>query len=411
MSIPDSAARRPGPEPEPEPPHPKPPDAHRDPEVAVSLGEWTAYFLRLGTLGFGGPIALAAAMQADLVEERRWTTQAEYKEGLTLAQLAPGPLAAQLAIYLGWVRGGILGATLTGIAFVTPSFLMVVVLAWVYLRYGGLAWMQAVFYGIGAAVIAIIARGAMKLAYRTGGRDPLLAAVMIVNAAVVAWTEQELLWVFLLSGAMVPVLRMAKHRVPTSTVAPLLLPWAWWVTGLHGAADEGVLVRVFAFFAKASIVVFGSGLAVLPFLHGGVVTSFGWLTERQFLDAVAVSMITPGPVVITVAFIGYLVAGPLGGLIAALGMFLPTYLAVVLMAPWFRRVMSNQLLRSTVDGVTAAAAGAIAGAVVVLGRRALIDSATWAIAVLSALILWRTRRVPEPALIAGAGLAGLLLAR
>jgi chromate transporter len=377
----------------------------------VSLGEWTAYFLRLGTLGFGGPIALAAAMQADLVEERRWTTQAEYKEGLTLAQLAPGPLAAQLAIYLGWVRGGILGATLTGIAFGTPSFLMVVVLAWVYLRYGGLAWMQAVFYGIGAAVIAIIARGAMKLAYRTGGRDPLLAAVMIVNAAVVAWTEQELLWVFLLSGAMVPVLRMAKHRVPTSTVAPLLLPWAWWVTGLHGAADEGVLVRVFAFFAKASIVVFGSGLAVLPFLHGGVVTSFGWLTERQFLDAVAVSMITPGPVVITVAFIGYLVAGPLGGLIAALGMFLPTYLAVVLMAPWFRRVMSNQLLRSTVDGVTAAAAGAIAGAVVVLGRRALIDSATWAIAVLSALILWRTRRVPEPALIAGAGLAGLLLAR
>jgi chromate transporter len=234
---------------------------------------------------------------------------------------------------------------------------------------------------------------------------------MIVNAAVVTWTEQELLWVFLLSGAMVPVLRMAKHRVPTSTVAPLLLPWAWWVTGLHGAADEGVLVRVFAFFAKASIVVFGSGLAVLPFLHGGVVTSFGWLTERQFLDAVAVSMITPGHVVITVAFIGYLVAGPLGGLIAALGMFLPTYLAVVLMAPWFRRVMSNQLLRSTVDGVTAAAAGAIAGAVVVLGRRALIDSATWAIAVLSALILWRTRRVPEPALIAGAGLAGLLLAR
>jgi chromate transporter len=385
--------------------------AHRGPSGFVGLSGWTAYFLRLGTLGFGGPIALAAAMQADLVEERRWITQEEYKEGLALAQLAPGPLAAQLAIYLGWVRGGFIGATLTGIAFVIPSFLMVIVLAWVYLRYGGLTWMQAVFYGIGAAVIAIIARGAIKLAERTGGRDPLLAVVMIVNAGVVAWTEQELLWVFLLSGAMVPVLRLAKTRTLGATITPMLLPWAWWVTGLHGPADEGALARVFGFFAKASIVVFGSGLAVLPFLHGGVVTSFGWLTERQFLDAVAVSMITPGPVVITVAFIGYLVAGPLGGVIAALGMFLPTYLAVVLMAPWFRRVMANRTLRWAVDGVTAAAAGAIAGAAVVLGRRALVDEATWAIALLTALILWRTRRVPEPALILAAGLAGLLLPR
>ena len=385
--------------------------AYQGPGASVGLPEWTAYFLRLGTLGFGGPIALAAAMQADLVEERRWVTQEEYKEGLALAQLAPGPLAAQLAIYLGWIRGGVLGATLTGVAFVVPSFLMVVVLAWVYLRYGGLAWMQAVFYGIGAAVIAIIARGAIKLAERTGGRDPLLAVVMIVNAGVVTWTEQELLWVFLLSGAMVPVLRLVKTRTPGTTITPMLLPWAWWVTGLHGPADEGVLARVFGFFAKASIVVFGSGLAVLPFLHGGVVTSFGWLTDRQFLDAVAVSMITPGPVVITVAFIGYLVAGPLGGVIAALGMFLPTYLAVVLMAPWFRRIMANQTLRWAVDGVTAAAAGAIAGAVVVLGRRALVDEATWAIALLTALILWRTRRVPEPALILAAGLAGLLLPR
>ncbi len=377
--------------------------------LAVSLAAWTTYFLRLGTLGFGGPIALAAAMQTNLVEHRRWVTPDEYKEGLALAQLAPGPLAAQLAIYLGWIRGRVLGATVTGLAFVGPSFLMVIVLAWVYLRYGGLAWMQAAFYGIGAAVIAIIARGAMKLAERTVGRDLLLAAVMLVNAAVVAWTERELLWVFMLSGALVPVLRGAAARLPSGTVMPLVLPWAWWVTGLHGQADEGVLGRIFAFFAKASLVVFGSGLAVVPFLHGGVVVSFGWLTERQFLDAVAVSMITPGPVVITVAFIGYLVAGPLGGLVAALGMFIPTYLAVVLMAPWFRRVLANRSLRYAVDGVTAAAAGAIAGAVVVLGRRALIDGPTWAIALLTLVLLWRARRIPEPALIVGAGLVGLLL--
>jgi chromate transporter len=387
-----------------------------DAVVAVTVkvaprSAWTAYFLRLGALGFGGPIALSAAMQRDLVEDRRWITPDEYKEGLALAQLAPGPLAAQLAIYLGWLRGGVLGATITGVAFVSPSFLMVLLLAWLYLRFGGLPWMQAAFYGIGAAVIAIIARGAIKLAERAVGRDLLLASVMLVNAAAVAWTARELVWVFALSGLVVPLFRLARQRVPNGKVAPLFLPWAWWVTGLHGVADQATLGRVFTFFGKASLVVFGSGLAVVPFLHGGVVTSFGWLTERQFLDAVAVSMITPGPVVITVAFIGYLVAGPLGGLVAALGMFLPTYLSVVLVAPWFRRFMANRTLRAAVDGVTAAAAGAIAGAVVVLGRRALIDAPTWGIALLTLVLLWRVRRIPEPAVIVGAGLLGLLLAR
>jgi chromate transporter len=385
------------------------PDAAHLARRAQPLAAWAGYFLRLGTLGFGGPIALTAAMQRDLVEERHWVTPEEYKEGLALAQLAPGPLAAQLAIYFGWLWRGVLGATVVGVAFVGPSFLMVLCLAWLYLRYGGLPWMQAVFYGVGAAVIAIIARGATKLAERTVGRDVLLGAVLLTNALVVAWTEQELLWVFVLSGIVVPVLRRARQPGASGRVAPLLLPWGWWVTGLHGPADAATMGQVFAYFAKAALVVFGSGLAVVPFLHGGVVTSYGWLTERQFLDAVAVAMITPGPVVITVAFIGYLVAGPLGGLIAALGMFLPTYLVVVLLAPWFRRIMANRALRSAVDGVTAAAAGAIVGAVVVLGRRALTDGPAWAIAIVTLVLLWRLRRIPEPALIVGAGLVGLLL--
>jgi chromate transporter len=381
-------------------------------QPAVPLAAWAVYFLRLGTLGFGGPIALTAAMQRDLVEARGWVTPDEYKEGLALAQLAPGPLAAQLAIYLGWVRRRVLGATVTGLAFVGPSLVMVLALAGLYVRYGGLPWMQAAFYGIGAAVIAIIARGALQLAGRTVGRDRLLAAVMLANAAVVASTEHELLWVFVLSGVTVPVMRRLNGR-PTApgAVTSLLVPLGWWITGLHGAADRATLVRVFGYFAKAGLVVFGSGLAVVPFLHGGVVGSFGWLTERQFLDAVAVSMITPGPVVITVAFIGYLVAGLVGGLVAAVGIFLPTYLVVVLVAPWFRRVMANRTLRSAVDGVTAAAAGAIAGAVVVLGRRALVDGTTWGIALVTLVLLWRVRRIPEPALILGAGVAGLLLPR
>jgi chromate transporter len=375
----------------------------------VSLGALATYFLRLGTFGFGGPIALTAAMQRDLVLDRGWVTAEDYKEGLALAQLAPGPLAAQLAIYLGWVRQGVPGATLAGLAFVGPSFLMVIVLSAFYMRFGELAWIQGAFYGIGAAVIAIVGRGAGKLLGSSVGRDPVLWVVVLVNAVVVAWTEAEILWVLTLSGVVVLVWRMWRERARGGSVTAVSLVPLWLVTGLHGPASGETMARILGFFAKAAVVVFGSGLAVVPFLHGGVVGDYGWLTERQFLDAVAVSMITPGPVVITVAFIGYLVAGPVGGVIAAIGMFLPTYLAVVLAAPSFHRVTANRRLKAAVDGVTAAATGAIAGAVVVLGRRAITDVATIGIALVTLLVLIRVRRVPEPLVILAAGVAGMVL--
>ena len=377
----------------------------------VSLGGLAAYFLRLGTFGFGGPIALTAAMQRDLVADRRWVTVEEYKEGLALAQLAPGPLAAQLAIYLGWARWRLLGATVAGLAFVGPSFLMVLALSAFYIRFGELSWMQGAFYGIGAAVIAIVARGAGKLLRSSVGHDRLLWAVVLVNAVVVAWVEAEILWVFALSGIVVLAWRAWRGRISSpGTAAAAIVPW-WLITGLHGPASTETLGQILGFFAKASVVVFGSGLAVVPFLHGGAVGDYGWLTERQFVDAVAVSMITPGPVVITVAFIGYLVAGPLGGLLAAVGMFLPTYLAVVLAAPSFHRVMASEHLKAAVDGVTAAATGAIAGAVVVLGRRAIVDGPTIAIAIATLLVLTRVRRVPEPLVIIAAGVVGVVLTR
>jgi chromate transporter len=377
----------------------------------VSLGGLATYFLRLGTFGFGGPIALTAAMQRDLVVGRRWVTVEEYKEGLALAQLAPGPLAAQLAMYLGWARWRLLGATVAGLAFVGPSFLMVLALSALYIRFGELSWMQGAFYGIGAAVIAIVARGAGKLLRSSVGHDRLLWAVVLVNAVVVARVEAEILWVFALSGVMVLAWRAWRGRISSpGTAAAAIAPW-WLITGLHGPASTETLGQILGFFAKASVVVFGSGLAVVPFLHGGAVGEFGWLTERQFLDAVAVSMITPGPVVITVAFIGYLVAGPLGGLLAGVGMFLPTYLAVVLAAPSFHRVMASEHLKAAVDGVTAAATGAIAGAVVVLGRRAIVDGPTIAIAIATLLVLTQARRVPEPLVIIAAGVVGVVLTR
>src|SRR5881394_1736747 len=375
----------------------------------ATLREFIRYFLKLGTLGFGGPIALAGYMQRDLVDERGWIAPDDYKQGLALAQLAPGPLAAQLAIYLGWVRGRVLGATLVGIAFVAPSFLMVLALSALYLKFGGLAWMQALFYGIGAAVIAIIAWSAARLARRTLERDRLLWGLFAVSLIVTAWTAREIIWVFVASG-LIPLLVRARARPSMPTKTPLVAPWpAWLTSGLTGAASVGVLWKVFAYFAAAGLFVFGSGLAIVPFLHGGVVEQFHWLTERQFLDAVAVSMITPGPVVITVAFIGYLVAGPLGATVAAIGVFLPVYLITVFLAPHFHRVAKNRQVKAFVDGVTAAATGAIAGAAVILGRRALMDGPTILIALVTLALLLVPKKIPEPVLILAAGGVGLVL--
>jgi chromate transporter len=368
-----------------------------------------AYFLRLGTFGFGGPIALAGYMQRDLVEKRRWVTEEEYLRGLALAQLMPGPLAAQLAIYLGWVRAGVVGATLVAGAFILPSFLMVMALSAVYLHYQGLAFMQGLFYGIGAAVIAIIARSAYKLVKMTLRKDVLLWIVFVVNAVVIAWTEREIIWIFILSGAAALVVRAPPSFVRRPPAA-VFLPWTGWlVTGLHGPADLPLLGRVFFYFAEAGAFVFGSGLAIVPFLHGGVVDKYHWLNDRQFLDAVAVAMITPGPVVITVAFVGYLVAGPLGGIVASIGVFAPSWITVVIPAPYFKRIAGNASVKAFVDGVSAAATGAIAGAAFVLGRRAVVDPPTIAILAATLAILTWVKKVPEPLVILAAGLVGLAL--
>jgi len=378
------------------------PEREREP---YTLRDLVLYFLHLGTTGFGGPIALVGYMQRDLVERRRWITLKDYKEGLALAQLAPGPLAAQLAIYLGWLDHGVLGATLVAVAFVLPSFVMVFVIAALYLAYGGLPWMQGAFYGIGAAVIAIIARSVYKLMKSTLTGDRLLWAVFLLSAFVTAWTESELVWLFVLCGVVTLV---ARTRF-ASSAAVALVPWPWLMTGVHGPAPGSALWQIAYCFAEAGAFVFGSGLAIVPFLHGAVVNDLQWLTERQFLDAVAVAMITPGPVVITVAFIGYLVAGPLGGLVAAIAVFLPCYLLVVIPARYFRRSVHNPKVKAFVDGVTAAAAGAIAGAAFVLGRRAIVDLSTALIAIATLVILTRVKGVSEPVLILAAGVLGIVV--
>ena len=292
------------------------------PQPSYTLWQLIAYMLGLGTWGFGGPVALVGYMYRDLVERRQWISDADYKEGLTLAQLMPGPLAAQLAIYLGYVHYRVLGATLVGIAFVLPSFLMVVGIGAAYVAFGGLPWMQAVFYGVGASVIGIIALSAYKLTTKSIGKDKLLWAIYLVSAAVTAITRSEVVWVFLGAGLLVWLLRAPPKNWGGGRLHGIALAAVPLAGALaSGATDWHRLGQIGAFFAYAGSFVFGSGLAIVPFLYEGVVKDHGWLTDRQFVDAVAVAMITPGPVVITTGFIGYLVSGFWGALVAALATF------------------------------------------------------------------------------------------
>nr|HPU53372.1 chromate efflux transporter [Burkholderiaceae bacterium] len=275
--------------------------------ASYSLWQMVRYMLALGTWGFGGPVALVGYMYRDLVERRHWISESDYKEGLALAQLMPGPLAAQLAIYLGYVHFRIVGATLVGAAFVLPSFLMVVAIGVAYTAYGGIAWMQAVFYGVGASVIGIIAMSAWKLTTRNIGRDKLLWAIFAVSGAITVITKSEIVWVFLAAGVLVWLLRAPPKgwfggRM-NSFAAPIVAFFA------IDALDWNVLGQIAAYFTYAGSFVFGSGLAIVPFLYSGVVQEYHWLTDQQFVDAVAVAMITPGPVVITTGFIGFLVSG------------------------------------------------------------------------------------------------------
>ncbi len=381
--------------------------------VPYSLWQLVRYFFLLGTLGFGGPVALVGYMRRDLVEQRAWIAEADYKEGLALAQLCPGPLAAQLAMYLGYVRYRILGATLVGLAFIWPSFLMVVALGWLYTLYGGLFWMQAVFYGVGASVIGIIAHSAYKLTTNTIGRDWLLWTIYLVTAVVTILTQYEQVLLFIGAGILVWLVKAppkrfwklwGKGKTGVASLSPMPLAVLLTVGGTAG----GTLWALFTFFAAAGAFVFGSGLAIIPFLYGGVVQGHHWLTDRQFVDAVAVAMITPGPVVITSGFIGFLVAGFAGACVAALGTFLPCYAFVVIAAPAFRKYGKRPAIEAFVKGVTAAAIGAITGAVVILGRRTITDLPTVLLSLVTLVLLWRWKKIPEPFIVLGAAIIGLV---
>jgi chromate transporter len=375
-----------------------------------TLWQIILYFLKLGTVGFGGPVALVGYMYRDLVEKRGWISESDYKDGLALAQLSPGPLAAQLGIYLGYVHYGILGATLAGVAFVLPSFVMVVAISWAYIAFGGLTWMQAVFYAVGASVIGIIAFSAYKLTTKTIGKQWLLWGIYLISAIYTAVMETEEIALILAAGVLVWLVKAPpkqwfnKSKLNNMAIMPL----AWASTKIP-TADAGTLWQIFTFFTKAGAFVFGSGLAIVPFLYSGVVIGNEWLNAQEFVDAVAVAMITPGPVVITTGFIGYLVAGFSGATIAAVATFLPAYLLTIIPAPFFKKYGKRPGIAAFIEGVTVAAIGAITGAVIVLGQRAIIDIPTALFSIITLVLLWKFKKISEPIIVLGAAVIGLIL--
>ena len=377
------------------------------PPQKVPLRQFLRYFLSLGAFGFGGPIATVGYMQRDLVERRRWLEREDFLNGVALGQTMPGPLAAQVAMWVGFLQRGALGALAVAAAFVLPSFLIVVALGFFYARFQGLPWVQAVFYGIAPAIMAIIAIAAVKLGRLTNKADPRLWVISAIILIITAATGAEIALLFIAAGLVMIVWdappRFLRRPKLASFVLPILVP-----SVVAGAASPNTLRDLFLFFLKAGAFIFGSGLAIVPFLREGVVNQHHWLTPNQFLDAVAVGLITPGPVVITATFIGFLVAGLLGAVIASIGIFAPIYAGVVIPGHWFIRHRHNLQIQAFVKGATAAAAGAIGGATIVLTQQAVRDTPTAAIALVSLGLLLRFK-VAEPLLVLLAAVAGFAI--
>ncbi|MGH7353046.1 MAG: chromate efflux transporter [Candidatus Rokuibacteriota bacterium] len=372
----------------------------------VPIGELVRYYLRLGLIGFGGPVALVGQMEREMVGEKRWLTKEEMREGIAVCQSLPGPLAIQVGIWLSYIRGGFWGAWAGGWAFILPNFVIVCCLAALYVRFGGLPWVTGVFYGVSPAVIALILHSCWRLA-KLGMEDWLQWLIAAVAFAVTVAVQAEVAWIFLVAGALGAVYYGALFRGRASTTSSLVLGLPLVIARSGDAALAPALGKLFTFFLKAGSLTFGSGLVIVPFLEKGLVQQTGWLNEHEFLVAVAMGMISPGPVVITATFVGYLVAGFWGAVVATIGIFLPSFLLVLIVAPILQRYRTNASVQGFIKGAYGAAIGTILGACVLLGRIAIGDWLTVLIAVTGLVALFRWK-ISNPWLIAAAALVGLI---
>jgi len=373
------------------------------------------YFLRLGTVGFGGPIALANAMRRDLVEKRKWLDEAEYAEGLAIASACPGPLAYQLGVYVGLVLRGVPGALAAAAAFAFVPFVVAAGAAAAYVKFGASGTVRALFYGIAPVVLALIVKACLSLAKKTIGRDPRAVGLAVVAGAVTATSGKEPTLLLLLAGvlgvfafASRPAAVDGRPPSPPPSGPEPPAPSGPLATAFFGSIAASPLATLFLFFLKTGFLVFGSGLVIVPFLKASVVDRYHWLTEQAFLDSVAIGMITPGPVVITATFVGYLLAGLPGATAATLGIFAPPVLMTVVATPLLRRFRGNARVRGFITGITVAVVGVLLGTVVLVGRTAISDVLTAAVAVAALVFLVAFPKLPEPLLVLAGAVAGLL---
>ena len=378
-------------------------------ETTRRTREVVRYFLRLGLLGFGGPVALVAQMERELVTERGWLTKEQMREAIAVCQSLPGPLAIQVGIYISYLRGGFWGAWAGGWAFIFPNFVIVAALGALYVYFGGLQPVTAIFYGVSPAVIALILHSCYRLA-RLGMEDWVQWVLAAVCLGVTVALQAEVALLFIGAG-IVGILYYGRFwqrssSATTLMVAAPLAPLAP-LAPVAQVASTSTLTKLLLFFLKAGALTFGSGLVIVPFLQQGVVQQYGWLNERDFLIAVAVGMISPGPVVITATFVGYLVAGFWGSLMATVGIFLPSFILVLVAAPILARHRSNRNVQGFVKGAYAAAIGTILGACALLGRIAIGDWLTILVGLAALVALFRWK-VSNPLLMAVAAAAGLV---
>jgi chromate transporter len=369
------------------------------------MAELALYFLRLGFLGFGGPVALVGQMERELVNDRKWLSREQMRESIAICQSLPGPLAIQVGIYIAWLRGGFWGAWLGGWCFILPNFVIVAALGALYVYLGDLQPVTAIFYGVSPAVIALILHSCYRLA-KLGMEDWLQWAIAVVCLAVTVILQAEVAILFIGAG-VIGILYYGSlfKRMPAALPGIAVVPAA--TTPIAPVATGSTLTKLLLFFLKAGSLTFGSGLVIVPFLEQGLVQQYGWLDERQFLIAVAVGMISPGPVVITATFVGYLVAGFWGSLISTIGIFLPSFLLVLIVAPLLARHRANPNVQGFVKGAYAAAIGTILGACILLGKIAIGDWLTAGIGIVSLAVLFRWK-VSNPALIAATAVIGLI---
>lgn len=368
----------------------------------------TAYFLRLGLTGFGGPVALANHMRRDLVEQRGWLKETEYEDGLAVATVCPGPLAYQLGVYCGYVRFGVPGALLMAVAFALAPFLIVTLISALYLRYAQAWEVRAIFYGVAPVISALILKACWNLGQKTLKADRLAWLVAIAAGGITLVFREELAGLFVAAGLLGIWMFRPATKPTAADSPPVPPPGTAKAAALLPLLMQSPSLKVFLFFFKTGLLVFGSGLVIAPFLKAYVVDDYHWLTDRQFIDAVSVGMVTPGPVVITATFVGYLVAGFWGGAAATIGIFLPSVIFTVIAAPLLRRYRSSPHVQGFIRGITAAVIGALAGTSVLVAESAIGDLFTATLAAVGLTVMLRWQKLPDPMLVGAGAVLGLL---